>query len=72
MQVVLLPPSVSYTISKTLILYMERVVIRKFYCMLTLFADLNILQMSPPMKTLFKNQGVDGCYFGIKQFSNFS
>lgn len=72
MQVVLLPPSVSYTISKTLILYIERVVISNFYCMLMLFADLNVLQMSHPMKILFKNQGVDGCYFGIKQFSNIS
>lgn len=47
------------------------VVISNFYCMLMLFADLNILQMSYPMKSLFKNQGVDECYFGIKWFSNF-
>lgn len=51
---------------------MEWVVISNFYCMLMLFADLNILQMSHLMKILFKNKGVDGCYFGIKQFSNFS
>lgn len=53
-------------------LYMEWVAIRNFYCMLMLFADLNILQMSHPMKSLFKNQGVYGCYFGIKRFGNFS
>lgn len=51
---------------------MEWVVISNFYCTLMLFADLNILQMSHPVKNFFKNKSVDGCYFGIKQFINFS